>query len=218
MAWRIRILLLMRGALQVMVAAVLYVLLAGQAAAEEQVIEPELERRDIKVPRIDTEDFEIGGFAGVMSVEDFGANAVYGARAAYHITSGLFAEAAYGTTKTDETSYERLSGGAKLLTDSERRLSYYNVSFGYNLLPGETFLTSRLAFTSDFYVIAGIGSTDFAGDDRFTINFGSGYRLLATDWLALHLDVRDHMFKIDVLGENKTTHNIELSGGLTVFF
>lgn len=187
-------------------------------AGAEQVVEPRLERRDITVPRIDTEDFEVGAFAGMMSVEDFGVNPVYGARAAYHITTGLFAEAAYGTTETGTTSYERLSGGARLLDDSERRLSYYNVSFGYNLLPGETFLGSRLTFTSDFYAIAGIGSTDFAGNDRFTINFGAGYRLLATDWLALHLDVRDHVFEIDVLGESKRAHNIELGTGLTVFF
>ncbi len=191
---------------------------AQTVAAQEQVIEPRLERRDIKVAKIDSENFEIGVFGGVMSVEDFGASPVYGARAAYHVTTGLFMEAAYGRTDTDETSYEKLSGGAKLLTDSERRLSYYNFSLGYNLLPGETFLTRARAFTSDFYIIAGIGSTDFAGDQRFTVNYGAGYRLLATDWLALHVDVRDHLFDSDLLGEDKTTHNIEISAGLAVFF
>ncbi len=37
-----------------------------------QVIEPEVERREIKEPEIDTEDFEIGLFGGIMSIEDFG--------------------------------------------------------------------------------------------------------------------------------------------------
>jgi outer membrane beta-barrel protein len=63
-----------------------------------------------------------------------------------------------------------------------------------------------------------VGSTDFAGDNRFTMNYGAGYRLLATDWLALHADMRDHIFKNDVLGTDKTTHNIELHAGLTFFF
>lgn len=218
MARWLRILFLRRFISLVGAGLALLLLAAPVLAGQEQVIEPRLERRDIKVPKIDSENFEIGVFGGVMSVEDFGTSPVYGARAAYHVTTGLFVEAAYGRTDTDETSYEKLSGGARLLTDSERRLSYYNFSLGYNLLPGETFLTRRRAFTSDFYVIAGIGSTDFAGDQRFTVNYGAGYRLLATDWLAVHVDVRDHLFDSDLLGENKTTHNIEISGGLTVFF
>ncbi len=191
---------------------------ASAGADQEPVIKPEIDRKEIKVAKIDTEDFEIGAYAGIMSVEDFGANLVYGLRAAYHVTEDLFLEAAYGRTDTDKTSYERLSGGAELLTDEERKLSYYNLSVGYNLLPGETFIGSRRAFNSSLYVIGGIGSTDFAGDARFTLNFGAGYRLLLTDWLALHMDVRDHIFDIDVTGEDKTTHNIEIDGGLTVFF
>ncbi|HFE32118.1 MAG TPA: outer membrane beta-barrel domain-containing protein, partial [Gammaproteobacteria bacterium] len=104
------------------------------------------------------------------------------------------------------------------LTDSGRILSYYNVSLGYNLLPGEAFIGRNWAFRTALYVIAGAGSTTFAGDDRFTINFGAGYRFLATDWLALHVDVRDHIFDIDVLGYSKTAHNLETTAGLSVFF
>ena len=57
-----------------------------------------------------------------------------------------------------------------------------------------------------------------AGDDRFTVNAGVGYRLIATDWLAFHLNVRDHVFNTDLLGESETKHNIEFSGGMTLFF
>lgn len=188
------------------------------ASDQEQIIKPEIDRREIKIPRIDTEDFEIGAYAGVMSVEDFGANAVVGFRLAYHVTEAAFFEVAYGSTDTEETSYERLSGAAQLLTEDERKLTYYNVSIGYNLLPGETFIGSRHAFNSALYVIAGVGSTEFGGDKRFTTNFGAGYRFLATDWLAIHADVRDHIFKNDLLGTDKASHNIELHGGLTFFF
>ena len=40
-----------------------------EEARQPPVVEPEVERRDIKPPKIDTEDFEIGGFGGLMSVE-----------------------------------------------------------------------------------------------------------------------------------------------------
>ena len=36
-----------------------------------QVIDPEVERREVKEPAIDREDFELGAFVGIMSIEDF---------------------------------------------------------------------------------------------------------------------------------------------------
>jgi outer membrane beta-barrel protein len=187
-------------------------------AEQEPVIMPDLERRTITEADIDSEDFEAGIFVGVMSVEDFGSNVVYGARAAYHITEDFFTEAAIGRTDTDETSYETLSGGAQILSGSERELTYYNISLGYNLLPGEAFIGSGHAFNSALYVIAGIGNTEFANDSHFTINVGAGYRFLLNDWIALHVDFRDHIFDSDLLGNNKTTHNLEGTGGVTLFF
>ena len=193
------------------------VMSSAYAQEPEQVVRPELERREVKEADIDTEDFEIGAFAGVMSIEDFGTNLVYGARLGYHVTEYVFVEATYGRTDTDETSAERF-GGFQILQDDDRTLDYYNLSFGFNLLPGESFVGSRWAFTSDFYLIGGVGSTSFAGDDLFTWNVGFGYRVLVNDWLALRVDARDHVFDLDLLGESNTTNNLEFTGGLSIFF
>ena len=182
------------------------------------VIEPDLERRTITEADIDSEDFEAGLFLGVMSIEDFGSNFVYGARAAYHITEDFFTEAALGRTRADETSYETLSGGAQVLSDDERDLTYYNVSLGYNLLPSEAFIGSGHAFNTALYVIAGVGNTEFANDSHFTYNVGAGYRFLVNDWIALHADFRDHIFDSDLLGRDKTTHNLEATFGISAFF
>lgn len=187
----------------------------GEAPA---VVEPEVSRRKIKTPKIDAQDFEIGAYAGTFSAEDFGVNPVFGARLAYHISEDFFAEGIVGRTQVSRTSYERLSGAANLLTDAERKLTYYNLSFGYNLFPGEVFIGRKRAMNSAFYVTAGVGSVKFAGDNRFSVAIGAGYRLLLNDWLAVHLDVRDHMYEIDLLGSNKNTHNLESALGVTVFF
>ena len=189
-----------------------------EQAGQPPVIEPEVARREIRPPRIDTEDFEIGIFAGQLSVEDFGVNPVVGARFAYHVGESLFLELAAGSTDTSLTSFERLSGAAQLLTDDERRYDYYNVSVGYNLFPGESFFGRDRAWNSAVYLIGGVGSTSFAGDDRFTMTFGAGWRVLPLDWLAIHADVRDHVFDIDLLGQQKRAHNLEAHVGLTFFF
>jgi hypothetical protein len=38
------------------------------------------------------------------------------------------------------------------------------------------------------------------------------------DWLAIHADVGDQIFDIDLLGKAKTTHNIGAHVGVTFFF
>ena len=183
-----------------------------------QVIDPEVARREIKEPAIDREDFEIGGYVGIMSIEDFGSDVSYGVRLAYHVTEGFFVEATVGQSEGGLTSFEVLSGGARLITDSQRTLTYYNLNIGYNILPGEVFIGEGRAYNTNLYLIAGLGSTEFAGDDRFSVNVGVGYRFLLTDAIALHLDFRDHLFDIDLLGEEKTAHNLEGHLGVTVFF
>lgn len=193
----------------------------GEAPDEdvyEVVYDPQVPTREVREAKIDTENFEVGAFTGIMGIEDFGANSVVGVRAAYHVTQGLFAEASYGQTEAGRTSFEELGGDAELIPDGDRTLTYYNLSIGYNLFPGEVFLGRKRAFNSSLYITAGAGSTDFAGDSRFTFTVGLGYRFFVTDWLAMHVSGRNHLFDIDLLGEPKTTNNLEAHGGFTVFF
>jgi outer membrane beta-barrel protein len=117
----------------------------------------------------------------------------------------------------DKSSAEIL-GNYDLSFGSDRKYKYYDLSLGYNLLPGEVFIGRNRAFNSAFYVVAGAGNTTFHDEDMFTLSFGGGYRILATDAIGLHFDVRDHLFDDDISGEDKTTHNIEFTLGLSWFF
>lgn len=179
--------------------------------------EPEIKREKIDVDKIDAYDLEVGLFAGQMDVVDFGTNPVVGVTFAYHVTENIFTQLSYGTTDTEPSSFEIISG-SNLLTEDERTYSYYDLSVGYNLLHGESFVTDGTVFNSAFYITGGIGSTDFAGDQRYTYTLGLGYRFLFTDWLAMHVEVKDHVFDIDILGEDKTTHNLNYTLGITAFF
>jgi outer membrane beta-barrel protein len=192
---------------------------AATAAPENpQVVEPQVKRREIQRPAIDSENFEAGVFVGTLSIEDFGASLVYGASIAYHFTEDLFAEATIGTAKAGRTSYEDLSGSVDLLTDDERQFTHYDLSLGWNALPGEAFFGGRRAMPSALYFTLGAGSTRFADDDFFTVALGAGYRLLVNDWLAVRLDARDLIFDSDLLGDSKVTQNLQFTFGLTAFF
>jgi outer membrane beta-barrel protein len=198
----------------------------GPAAGEEsqdqsappRVIEPEVARRRITVPKIRSSNIELGATYGVLSIEDFGSHPVYGLVAAYHITEDFFFQGEAGRSRGGRTSFETLGGNVQLLTQSERHFTYYDLSLGYNFLPGEAFLGRGIALTSAFYLLGGIGSTDFAGDTKFTVNFGAGYRVVPTDWLAVHITVQDRVFQSSILGTTKLTNNLEARIGTTVFF
>jgi outer membrane beta-barrel protein len=189
----------------------------GAVAQQGPIIEPNLERRDIREADIDSENVEIGVFAGQVSIEDFSSSSIVGVSLGYHITENIFAEATYAQADAGETSFEILSGGAPFLTEEQREYRYYDLSVGYNF-NGELFVTQNTVFNTDFFVTVGGGSTDFGGESQFTLSLGAGYRVLITDYFALRLDVRDRIFNSEIIGEEKDTHNIQYTLGATYFF
>lgn len=208
---------------RVCVALVLGLLVSSISVAQttdptepDQVIQPEIDRRDIRTPRIDTEDFEFGLYAGLLSIEDFGAEPVYGARLAYHVSEDFFVEGVWGQSSVSDQALCDL--GLCLFPGREQELVYYALSVGYNLFPGEVFLGKRKARTSSLYLLGGVGNTRFVREDHFTFNFGLGIRVLPTDWLALHLTLRDYLFESDILGSQELKNNFEWTFGISVFF
>jgi outer membrane beta-barrel protein len=183
----------------------------------EQVVIPQVDRRNIEKPKFPSNDFEIGLFTGTYSTQNFGSSWVYGARLGYHITEDFFVEGVYAQTKVSDELFRQILPGGIFLNDSEK-LSYYNFSIGYNLLPGEIFVGGSRARPSQFYIVGGVGSTKFDQQRKPTFNFGFGYRLYLADWAALQLDLRDHVFSLDLLGKRQSTQNVEFTGGLTVYF
>ena len=186
-------------------------------AAPPRVIEPEVERQHRRIPRIKASDLEFGLNYGALSIEDFGVNPVYSANLAFHVTEDFFLRAEVGRSNGGTTSFEAISK-IPLLSNAQRRFTYYDLSLGYNFLPGEAFLGKGTAITSDFYLTGGIGGTDFGGNTNFTVNFGGGYQVLPSDWLAVHIEVQDHVFQSTLLGTSKLTNNLEARIGTSVYF
>jgi outer membrane beta-barrel protein len=187
-------------------------------SANEQVVVPQVERREMKLPKFPSKDIEVGLIGGVYSTENFGANAVYGLRLGYHITEDFFVQANLAQTKVSDENYRQLLPGGGIFQKPEEKLTYYNVSAGWNVLPGEVFIGSNRAKATAVYLLGGIGSTKLAERRRSTFNFGVGMRMLMTDRAALNFEFRDHIFSIDLLGPRQTTHNLELTGGLAWYF
>ena len=190
---------------------------APTTQTSEPVVVPQVDRRDVRLPKYPSNDFELGAYTGAYATENFGTSWVYGARIGYHLTEDFFVQGVYAQTKvTDEAFRNILPGG--IFESKTQKLNYYNLSVGYNILPGEVFLFSSRARPSQLYIIGGVGSTKFVDQRKPTYNFGFGFKVFLTDYASLQLDLRDHIFTLDLLGKSQSTQNLELTTGLSFYF
>jgi hypothetical protein len=158
-----------------------------------QPIDPQVQRREVKLPKYPSRDIALGAFVGTYGTQNFGSSTVSGVRIGYHVTEDIFVEATLGQTKVSDDNFRQILPGG-IFVDRTEKLSYYAVSAGWNVFPGEVFF------------------------GRSRANAGFGWRLLWNDRLALQADVRNHMFSLDLLGKRQSTQNLEVTGGLTLFF
>jgi len=191
---------------------------AQTTKADEQVVVPQVDRRDVKVPRLPSNDFEIGLFYGTYATQNFGTSAVKGVRLGYHITEDVFVEGALGQSHVSDSAFRQILPGGGIFPQPREKLSYYNIAAGFNVMTGEAFFGKNTAKASALYLIGGVGSTKFFDQTKQTYNFGWGTRLLFNDYVAVQVDMRDHIYSIDLLGKRQSTQNIEMTLGLTVYF
>jgi outer membrane beta-barrel protein len=183
--------------------------------SDSWLFKPDLSEDDVEVPSIDSENFEVSAFAGLISMEDFGSETFYGGRLAYHPLDFLFVEASWATTEINDDNYRRF--GVPLFADQAVTVEFYDASVGLQLMPGEVFI-GKWAFPSSMYLIAGMGSTSILDEDLETYNLGVGVRVLATDWWAIRIEARDYFFESDLLGEPESKHNLAVAMGTGIFF
>ena len=182
------------------------------------VVEPNRQQREVYEAQIDSEFFEVGAYVGILSIEDFGSATVSGFKGSFHATEDFFLQMNYGQATAGSTTAEYYFGNDDVNVIADREYKYYDLLLGYNVFPGETFVSQALTFNSAFYLVAGAGNTSFANDNHFTLTLGSGFRIILKDWLTVNIDFRDHSFESQIGPKEKRTHNLEFSSGLTAFF
>ena len=202
-----------------MMAAIVPALAVAQSkeSIPEPVIPAQVDRRDVRVPKISANDVEIGAYVGILSVQGFGSKPSAGLRLGYHVTEDFFLEGTYGRSKVSDESYRTL--GIPLFTSGEViPLTYYNLSVGWNVFPGELFTGKDWAMTSAVYLIGGMGNVKFNAESHVAYDIGIGIRVLPKDWLSMRFEMRDHIFSSDLLGKNELTHNFEMTFGIGAYF
>ena len=183
---------------------------------DEPLIQPQLDRREVNVPRIRARDFDFTLYAGMLGVESFGASPAYGLRFGYHVSEDFFVEGTYGYASVTDENFRRL--GIAVFSAERVTMSHYNLSAGINLFPGEIFIGGNRARAVSLYALCGVGATELDRINNISFNVGLGLRVLPLAGWSLRVELRDHLFDSDLLGANKITNNIELTAGLSAYF
>src|SRR5215813_12156889 len=98
-----------------------------QQPSNEQVIQPQVDRREVKLPKYPSKDFEIGAYLGTYAMQNFGSSLVSGVRLGYHISEDIFVQAVYGQTKVSDEAFRQILPGG-IFAHPEETLKYYNLS------------------------------------------------------------------------------------------
>jgi outer membrane beta-barrel protein len=186
-------------------------------AQSDQVIVPEVERREVHKARYPSNDFQATLDVGGYNAGPFGTSGTADVRLAYHLNEDWFTEASYGQVKIGDQAFRRVLPGGVLERKYER-LQTYDLGVGYNVFSGEAFFGTNTAKAYQMYVTGGIGNTIFNGERMQTFVYGIGSRLLLTDSWALRIDARNHLFKFDLLGHRDLEQHYELTLGASYFF
>ena len=189
----------------------------AKPAANDPVIQPEVTRQPVRLPRLPSNDFFVGLYGGSVSTQNFGSSGLRGLRLGYHLTEDVFLEASVGSSKVSDSAFRQVLPGG-IFTQPSVSLRTTSAAVGLNVISGEAFFGSQRAKAMQGYVLAGIGTTTLADQRHQTITLGLGWRLIVNDAFSVQTDLREHLYALDLLGQRQSTRNPELSLGLTVNF
>lgn len=180
------------------------------------VIDPEIERREVKVTKIDTEDYEIGAFTGFANLDEEKALGVYGLRAGYLISEDWFVEATY--LFQSGLIYDQLRDAVDAQPQASLDYSSYDLAAAYNVLPGQFFVGSRYTIPVAAYLLAGYGETSLLGDSFATLRLAAGLKILPQDGWTLRIELGNRLLDRPGLVLGQYNNTLEGTLGFGVFF
>lgn len=217
------------GVAGVAVATILAAILLAPRVAEAQCVDEELKQelvggrhyRGVQ-DRLFTKAFrhELSGMGGYYGGDLYSSSFLVGGAYTFHFSEDLGLEGSFQYTRfrtavTD--SYERRYPQTQVEEDTNRagRLYFGHLvwSFAYGKLRWMGGGISRF----DFNLALGAGVTDDSTSQGLTGSFGFGTKWYFGKWFALRLDVRDHILKETLIGEEHLVNDILVTGGFSIF-
>lgn len=171
----------------------------------------------VKASDLNSEVFELGLFAGIFNIGDFGSEWALGVSAGFQASEDFFLQYNYLRCDAGLSSFEKSQGS--YFSGADRKFVHYDLLVGYNLFQGEMYPSEGVANLSSFYLVGGVGDTQFGDEASFTYTVGLGYQIALTRRFILHIDYRNYIYDSALIrGTEETTQNTLFSAGLNYLF
>jgi outer membrane beta-barrel protein len=199
------------------------------AAARAQCVDEELKQelvggrhyRGVQ-ERLFTKAFrhELSAMGGLYAADLYSSNWLAGGAYTFHFSEDLALEASVQFTRFHSAvtdSYERRYPNIQIIDRPDRPGTLYFGhlvwSFAYGKLRWLGEGTSRF----DFNVAFGAGVTDDSTSRGVTASAGLGAKLYFGKWFALRWDVRDHVLREVLVGDEHLVNDVLVTLGASVF-
>ncbi len=166
---------------------------------------------------------EVSAMGGWYAADLADGAPVYGGAYTFHFTEDLGLEASYFRTRQKFGFLESVDqsnlGTIRLLRAPSETLQLYLGHLVWSLAYGKVRWLGGAIGRFDFYLALGAGASIEPGDRGLTGSGGFGMKFYLTQWLALRLDVRDHVRQMNrqQLGVDRVVNDISSTGGLSLF-
>ncbi len=165
---------------------------------------------------LNNEYFEFGVSAGILSVQDFGAEPTVALSATFIATEDFFLQYNYQFSDISLSTYEDSDAGIPIAEGDDRFFRRYDFLLGYNVFQSEFFVTDGYTTIGNLYTVIGVGNNSFAGEDAFSTTVGVGFKVGLNRRWNLRADFRDYIHKApSILANDDRTHNTSFTVGLS---
>jgi outer membrane beta-barrel protein len=163
-----------------------------------------------------TNRHEIGVWGGYYVSDLFDGTYTYGGAYAYHMTEDLAVEASGGYTQLTSSGGPELERTFAVLQGKPRRELMFDADLIW--VPAHAKMRLGGAITHfDLYVAAGAGVVDSALSRDLAGNAGLGLKFFLGRAVAIRVDVRDHLFRQQLLARTALVNDLTTTLGVSVF-
>jgi len=164
---------------------------------------------------------ELSAMGGVMAADLYSSRWLAGGAYTFHFSEDLGLEASVQLTRfrsevTD--SYERRYPQIQVLDNPDKPGTLYFGHLVWSFAYGKLRWLGGGVSRFDFNLALGAGVTDDSTSRGVTGSGGIGTKFFFGQWFALRLDVRDHVLREVLVGDEHLVNDVLVTLGASVFF
>jgi outer membrane beta-barrel protein len=140
----------------------------------------------------------------------------FGFAYAYHMTEDLAVEASASYTRISSLASPELERNFKVLEDRPRRELMFEADLIWSIAHAKMRLGGAIDHF-DLYLAGGAGVVDSVVSSQIAANAGFGLKFFMGRMWAIRFDVRDHIFRQQLLAETLWVNDLTTTIGLSIY-